>query len=145
MPVDLPSQPRPRCLEEADGLSQDWGSETCWMNPPYGRGIELWLEKAYNSSRFGATVVSLVPASTDTRWWHDWATLGEIEMMKGRVQFDPPPGVEVSSSTFGSALVIYRPDYERSCFDEDESVYEKRVWGSSMPRLAPFLLPRHQD
>lgn len=55
-----------------DGLSQTW-SGVCWMNPPYGKEIGLWMRKAYLSSRQGATVVCLVPARTDTRWWHDYA------------------------------------------------------------------------
>jgi len=51
-----------------DGLSQDWSGEVCWMNPPYGREIGAWMQKAYESSLAGATVVCLVPARTDTRW-----------------------------------------------------------------------------
>lgn len=129
--------------QEANSLSQDWGTETCFMNPPYGTGIEVWMEKAYKSSFFGATVVCIVPASTDTRWWHDWATLGEVEFLKPRVQFVPPPGVKASSCSFGSALVTFWPKYERSCFEEDELAYERAVWGESMSKLAPYLMPRH--
>src|SRR5262249_18816957 len=43
-----------------DGLAQDWGTDVCWMNPPYGRKISAWLEKAYRSSLAGATVVCLI-------------------------------------------------------------------------------------
>lgn len=55
-----------------DGLSKPWEG-TCWMNPPYGRQIGRWMEKAYKSSLVGATVVCLVPSRTDTAWWHDYA------------------------------------------------------------------------
>lgn len=58
---------------ENDGLSADWGRFVCWMNPPYGPEIPKWMAKAYEASQRGATVVCLVPARTDTRWWHDYA------------------------------------------------------------------------
>ena len=58
---------------ETDGLAQAW-TGTCWMNPPYGRHIGKWVAKAYQSARDGATVVCLLPARTDTRWWHECVT-----------------------------------------------------------------------
>lgn len=54
--------------KEDDGLAQDWGDDICWMNPPYGREIIKWMQKAYEASLNGAIVVCLVPARTDTRW-----------------------------------------------------------------------------
>jgi phage N-6-adenine-methyltransferase len=50
-----------------DGLFQIWRG-VCWMNPPYGREISLWIKKAYESGLEGAVVVCLLPARTDTRW-----------------------------------------------------------------------------
>jgi phage N-6-adenine-methyltransferase len=87
-----------------DGLAQDW-SGTCWMNPPYGREIGRWMRKAYESSLSGATVVCLVPARTDTRWWHDYAMRGEIEFIRGRLKF----GNAKTNAPFPSALVVFRP------------------------------------
>lgn len=69
-----------------DGLTQDWSGETAWMNPPYGREISSWMRKAYESGD-RATVVCLVPARTDTRWWWDYATKGEIRFLRGRLRF----------------------------------------------------------
>jgi phage N-6-adenine-methyltransferase len=57
-----------------DGLAQAWRG-VCWMNPPYGDGLGAWMRKAHESSLLGATVVCLVPARTDTRWWQDIATV----------------------------------------------------------------------
>jgi hypothetical protein len=57
------------------------------MNPPYGREIGDWMRKAYESSLDGATVVCLVPARTDTRWWWDYAIKGEVRFVKGRLRF----------------------------------------------------------
>jgi phage N-6-adenine-methyltransferase len=61
-----------------DGLRQDWGKHIVWLNPPFGKGIDRWVRKAYESSLAGATVVCLLPAQTDSWWWHAYATKGEI-------------------------------------------------------------------
>src|SRR5947209_20021973 len=55
-----------------DGLKQDWSQDVCWMNPPYGRSIIKWVKKAYEESLKGALVVCLLPARTDTKWFHDY-------------------------------------------------------------------------
>jgi phage N-6-adenine-methyltransferase len=93
-----------------DGLSQSWAGETAWMNPPYGRTIGLWMEKARLSARDqGATVVCLVPARVDTAWWHDNVIAGgaEVRFLRGRVRYwlDGEPG---GSSPFPSAVVVFR-------------------------------------
>jgi len=88
-----------------DGLTQRW-SGVCWMNPPYGKVIGKWMQKAYESSiTGGATVVCLVPARTDTAWWHDYAMRGEIRFIRGRLKF----GSSKNSAPFPSAVVIFRP------------------------------------
>lgn len=91
--------------EETDGLSQKWEG-VCWMNPPYGRTISKWMKKAYESSLEGATVVCLVPARTDTNWWHDYAMKGSIEFIKGRLKF----GGSKNSAPFPSAVVVFKQD-----------------------------------
>lgn len=88
---------------DIDGLKQQWRG-TCWMNPPYGRKIGAWMKKAYESSLDGATVVCLVPARTDTRWFHDFAMRGEIRFIKGRLKF----GDAKNSAPFPSAVVVFR-------------------------------------
>jgi phage N-6-adenine-methyltransferase len=93
----------PRYFTKADdGLAQTW-SGVCWMNPPYGRQIKKWMRKAYESSQQGATVVCLVPARTDTAWWHDYAMKGSIEFLRGRLKF----GGAVNSAPFPSAIVVF--------------------------------------
>lgn len=88
--------------EADDGLQQEWVG-VCWMNPPYGREIIRWMRKAYESSLRGATVVCLVPARTDTTWWHDYAMKGDIEFIRGRLKF----GDAKNSAPFPSAIVIF--------------------------------------
>ena len=91
--------------KEQDGLMQDWGTHTVWMNPPYGRTMPNWMQKAYESSLMGATVVCLVPARTDTKWWHDWAMKGDIEFIKGRLKF----GDAKDSAPFPSVVITFKP------------------------------------
>jgi phage N-6-adenine-methyltransferase len=88
-----------------DGLAQEW-SGTCWMNPPYGRAIERWVRKAHQSSLAGATVVCLLPARTDTNWWHGHvAHAAEVRFLRGRLRF----GGAKSGAPFPSAVVVFRP------------------------------------
>ena len=88
---------------EENGLAQEW-TGVCWMNPPYGKEIASWMRKAYESSQKGATVVCLVPARTDTGWWHDYAMRGEVHFVRGRLKF----GGSKSAAPFPSAVVVFR-------------------------------------
>lgn len=55
--------------KEDDGLSKDWGGKRVWLNPPYGRGITgKWVNKAFEESQKGSTIVMLLPVRTD-QWW----------------------------------------------------------------------------
>ena len=75
------------------------------MNPPYGRTIGHWMRKAYESAMDTAElVVCLVPARTDTAWWHDYAMKGEIRFIRGRLKF----GGHKNSAPFPNAVVIFR-------------------------------------
>jgi len=105
--------------KEEDGLAQNWNIvdlgirfeiNSVFMNPPYGREIGKWVEKAYKESRrstsrtYGATVVCLLPARTDTKWFHDYCLKGEIRWIKGRLRF---VGAK-NSAPFPSMIVIFR-------------------------------------
>ena len=88
-----------------NGLLQDWRG-VCWMNPPYGREVSQWVEKAYRSAKDnGATVVCLLPARVDPRWWHDFCAKGEVHFLRGRLKF----GGNDNSAPFPSAVVVFRP------------------------------------
>lgn len=89
-----------------DGLEQDWTQyRSVFVNPPYGKTIGLWLMKAYNTARASdTTVVCLVPANTDTSWWHDYCLKGEIRYIRGRLKFGGSKG----RAPFPSAIVIFR-------------------------------------
>jgi phage N-6-adenine-methyltransferase len=90
---------------EQNGLSQTWVG-TCWMNPPYGREIGTWVKKAADSAREnGATVVCLLPARTDTGWWHAYCLGAEVHFIRKRIRF----GKAKTGAPFPSALVVFRP------------------------------------
>ena len=97
---------------EQDGLKQPWVGR-CWCNPPYGRTIGQWVRKAWQSSLGGSTVVLLVPARVDVRWWNDYVKpyAAEVEFVKGRLRF----GNSDHPAPFPSAVVVFRPDRYRQC------------------------------
>ena len=89
---------------EQDGLSQPW-TGTCWCNPPYGRKIGQWVRRAFLASVSGNTVVMLLPARTDTIWFHEYIyKRAEIRFLKGRLKF----GNSENSAPFPSMIVIFR-------------------------------------
>jgi site-specific DNA-methyltransferase (adenine-specific) len=95
---------------EVDGLSQEW-TGTVLMNPPYGVELKKWMKKASEEAQKGATVIALIPARTDTKWWFDYVAhkAAEIRFLKGRLRF----GNAEHSAPFPSAVVIYRPGERR--------------------------------
>lgn len=90
---------------EQNGLQQSWHPhKRIWMNPPYGRDIGKWMQKAYEESIKGCIVVCLVHARTDTRWWHNWVQdKANVTFVKGRLKF----GNAKHSAPFPSAIVVY--------------------------------------
>ena len=93
---------------EMDGLSQPWYGN-CWCNPPYGRQVCRWVAKAAQSAAEGATVVMLLPARTDTAWFHDYIYgRAEVRFVRGRLKF----GGSANSAPFPSMVVIFRPGNE---------------------------------
>lgn len=91
--------------KEDDGLKHSWAGEVVFCNPPYGRDIGKWVRKGYEESLNGALVVMLLPARTDTRWFHEYIyhKAKEIRFIKGRLKF----GNSANSAPFPSMVVIY--------------------------------------
>ena len=86
----------------SDGLAKEWGART-FVNPPYNQ-ISKWVYKAAIESRRGKLVVLLIPARTDTRWWHEWVmSATEIRFIKGRLKF----GGATNSAPFPSCVVVF--------------------------------------
>lgn len=99
----------PRYFTEADdGLAQDWGSEVVWLSSPFGSALQQWVRKAYEASQAGATVVCLVPVSTDRPWWAEYAAKAEIRYLPGRPRFRTREG-EWQELMRPSAILVFRP------------------------------------
>lgn len=101
--------------KEDDALIQDWSKyKTIWMNPPYGRKIGIFIKKAYEESLKDCVVCCLIPARTDTKWWHNYCSKGEVRFISGRLKFInksfpsyDPNNLKISSAPFPSAIVIF--------------------------------------
>ncbi len=96
-----------------NSLEVDWveaakGGTEVWLNPPYGRGIGKWVAKAYYESTRGINVTLLLPARTDTIWFHEWCVLGQVELIKGRIRFRLK-GIAQEAAPFPSMLVRFSP------------------------------------
>lgn len=75
--------------KEVDGLAQSWRGERVYCNPPYGREIGKWVKKATEEANGGALVVMLLPARTDTLWFHKYVyKKHEIRFIRGRLHFN---------------------------------------------------------
>lgn len=98
-----------RYFTKADnGLAQEWRG-LCFMNPPYGREIGKWVAKARAEAEAGrATVIALIPARTDTAYWHDhiFGVADDVLFLRGRVRFSR--GGQTGPAPFPSAVVIWR-------------------------------------
>lgn len=103
-----------------DGLTQPW-SGTCWCNPPYGRSVGLWVQRAAQACAEGSTVVMLLPARTDTRWFHEYLYQRpnvELRFLKGRLKF----GDGKNSAPFPSLVAVFRPHHPRENNDNKEDI-----------------------
>jgi len=91
---------------EENGLKKSWKGQTVFMNPPYGKDIKKWIKKAYDESRnSNTTVVCLLPARTDTKYWHEYCMKSQrIYFVKGRLKF----GDATNSAPFPSAIVVFK-------------------------------------
>ncbi|GKT04406.1 DNA N-6-adenine-methyltransferase [Furfurilactobacillus entadae] len=103
-----------KCAEfitpEQDSLSTDWTKipGNLFLNPPYGRDLRKWVQKAYQSSldRDGK-IVLLIPSRTDTSYWHDFIfNKAKITFLRGRLKFEIG-GEAGQPAPFPSAIVVY--------------------------------------
>lgn len=95
-----------------DGLKQRWYGNV-WCNPPYGRAIKRWVEKASVEICSNCDLIAmLIPARTETLWFHDYIYNKpgvEVRFIKGRIKFSGSP----HNAPFPSMLVIFRKSNEK--------------------------------
>lgn len=100
--------------KDQNALEQAWAPyKRVWLNPPYGKNIELWVRKAYEESQKGCLVVCLLPARTGRKWWHKWVlNKAHIDYHEGHLHFvklqDGPPRT-VGPAPMPTAIVTYAP------------------------------------
>lgn len=94
--------------EKDNALTQDWNG-CVWCNPPYGRDLGKWVEKAYNESQKGNKIVMLIPSRTGTIYWHKYIFpySSKIDFLQGRLHFEIDGIKSKNASTFDSAIVIF--------------------------------------
>lgn len=99
-----------------NGLLKDWGGCNVFVNPPYGREIGKWVKKSYEESlKPNTTIVMLIPARTDTAWFHDYCTKGKLTFLRGRLKFinkslpsyHQNKDFKVSPAPFPSMIVVF--------------------------------------
>ena len=95
--------------KEQDGLSQFW-SGMCWMNPPFGRSVKSWIGKAKEEAEAGrATTVCLIPAKTNTNWWHEMIIdKAEVRFIRGRIKFIKDGKQATQALPWPMAIVVFR-------------------------------------
>ena len=90
-----------------DARFVDWCEygKRAWLNPPYGRAIVPFIEAAQRAREHGVGTVALLPARTDTRWWHDHVAYGANAawLLKGRLRFKGAP----HAAPFPSVVVFW--------------------------------------
>jgi site-specific DNA-methyltransferase (adenine-specific) len=114
--------------KKTNGLTSSWelvkeidSTGTVWMNPPYGRGVDRWVHKAFSEALNGVTTVALLPARTDTSWFHNYIyNKHEVRFLKGRIKF---VGAE-ASAPFPSMIVIFKPEK----INKFKTVWKKLKW-----------------
>jgi site-specific DNA-methyltransferase (adenine-specific) len=85
-----------------DGLKISWKNKNVFCNPPYS-DISIWVDKVIHESKKVKDVKFLVPARTDTRWFHKLVESGvvyKIIFFKGRLKFN-----ESGSAPFPSVMI----------------------------------------
>lgn len=104
-----------------DAFSVSWAQylvqgHGIWMNPPYGRTIGKWIDKAYREhlSSGHAPVVCLLPSRTDTKWWHtycqpvlDGKVKGKVDFIRGRIHFTNANTGVTGPAPFPSVVVVF--------------------------------------
>ena len=104
--------------EKTNALTSEWPDSipgwvpntSVWMNPPWGRGIGAFVKRAHEQSREHRLVVAcLLPASTDTKWWHELVMkAAEVRFIRGRLHFVRNDG-HTGPATKGSVIVVFAP------------------------------------
>lgn len=92
-------------INGSGGLCRPWG-KSAYVNPPYGPAITEWIKKGIREKEAGKTVVFLLPARTDTAWFHRFILpyASEIRFVRKRLRFSG----HIHTAPFPSMIVIFK-------------------------------------
>lgn len=90
-----------------DGLSSSWATlsptKRVWCNNPYTCS-DLWVEKALDEMLQGVFTLMLVPANTETRWFHRLVRYCAVDFFQARLKFEPAPELAAWYAARGKKL-----------------------------------------
>jgi phage N-6-adenine-methyltransferase len=96
--------------DHEQGLWRAWSGRV-FVNPPYGRAIQDWMRKISLERDRCEVIVALVPARTDTEWWHEHAMpADEVRFIRGRLSFEGVDAPKGHNAPFPSVILVYRSD-----------------------------------
>jgi hypothetical protein len=87
-----------------NGLKKEWFGRV-FMNPPYGKGLELWMEKL----KFHGNGIALIFARTETKLFfnHVWDAAHGMLFVKGRIKFFNLEGKLTGTPGAPSVFIAY--------------------------------------
>jgi len=109
--ASAPIKPGIDYFTEADnGLWMTWPfGARVFVNPPYGRAIADWMRKITLERDRCDVIVGLLPARTDTEWWHEHVMpADEIRFIRGRLSFEGVTPAKGHNAPFPSVIVVWR-------------------------------------
>lgn len=112
--------------KDTDALAISWEGERVFCNPPYGRALKAWCEKALlEATEHNALVVMLIPARTDVRWFHDIVLPhAEIRFIRGRLNYVHPTKTgKVFNAPFASMVAVFRPGSRHEGSGKDQILF----------------------
>lgn len=128
--------------KEQNSLKQNWHELKGWLwcNPPYGRKLPEWIEKAHIESCLGAKIAMLIPASVGTQYWAKFIInkVENITFFTGRIKFDDPNGTITDPPKYDSALVLFtRPIFgQRTNIESIELNTIKKFMEKNQPKIS---------
>jgi hypothetical protein len=95
-----------------DGAGEPWDAATIFVNPPYSKARERWVERCIQAGDEGRGVILLIPAAMDTRiFQRALGSAGQAVFVKGRVKFGVlRPNRRQVAASHPSALVGWNVD-----------------------------------
>lgn len=124
-------------LHTGDGWTDEavecCGGGAVFCNPPYGREIGKWVRKACEEAKRGATIVLLIPARTDTSYFHEYIYgQAEIRWVRGRLRFEDEDGTIYPPAPFPSMVVVYNGEDKSGMKDETVEARAVKIAAKAM-------------